>query len=190
MSAEAAPAPWPQLSSRLAGDFRIFRVRSDLKRSPRTGREHDFFVLEAPDWVNVIAVTPDERLVMVEQYRHGTNTVELEVPGGVMDATDASPLETAVRELREETGYEGGAPRRLGGIAANPAILNNTCHTVLLTGCTRRHDVQFDSGEDLVTRLVPLADVPGLVAAGRIRHSLAVVAWYHYELAGRGLGLG
>lgn len=180
--------PWPAISSRPAGDFRIFRVRSDLKRSPRTGREHDFFVLEAPDWVNVVAITPDERLVMVEQFRHGTNTVELEVPGGIMDAADASPLGTAVRELREETGYGGGEPHLLGGIAANPAILTNTCHTVLITGCTRRHGVEFDSGEDLVTRLVPLADVPGLIAAGRIRHSLVVVAWYHYELWRRGQG--
>lgn len=189
MPAEASPAPWPLLSSRAAGDFRIFRVRSDLKRSPRTGREHDFFVLEAPDWVNVIAVTPDDRLVMVEQYRHGTNAVELEVPGGVMDATDASPLETAVRELREETGYAGGVPRLLGGIAANPAILSNTCHTVLVPGCAPGQGVQFDPGEDLVTRLVPLADVPGLIAAGRIRHSLVVVAWYHYELTRRKPGI-
>lgn len=182
MDAPSAPAAWPLIASRPAGDFRIFRLRSDLKRSPRTGREHDFFVLEAPDWVNVIAVTPDARLVMVEQYRHGTNTVELEVPGGVMDAADASPLETAVRELREETGHAGDAPRRIGGVAANPAILTNTCHTVLITGCVRRHGVEFDAGEDLVTRLVPLADVPGLVAAGRIRHSLVVAAWCHFEL--------
>ena len=182
MDAPSAPAAWPLVASRPAGDFRIFRLRSDLKRSPRTGREHDFFVLEAPDWVNVTTVTPAERLVMAEQYRHGTNTVELEVPGGVMDAADASPLETAVRELREETGHVGGAPRLLGGTAANPAILTNTCPTVLITGCAPRHEVQFDSGEDLVTRLVPLVDVPGLVATGRIRHSLVVVAWYHFEL--------
>lgn len=182
MDASPAPPAWPLIASRPAGDFRIFRVRTDLKRSPRTGREHDFFVLEAPDWVNVIAVTSDAHLVMVEQYRHGTNTLELEVPGGVMDATDTSPLETAVRELREETGHVGDAPRLIGGVAANPAILTNTCHTVLITGCTRQHGVAFDAGEDLVTRLVPLADVPALMAAGRIRHSLVVVAWYHFEL--------
>lgn len=186
MFAEPSPAPWPVISSRPAGDFRIFRLRTDLKRSPRTGREHDFFVLEAPDWVNVIAITPDERLVMVEQFRHGTNTVELEVPGGIMDAADRSPPETAVRELREETGYAGRQPRLLGGIAANPAILTNTCHTVLITGCVPQRGVEFDPGEDLVTRLVPLAEVPRLIAAGKIRHSLVVVAWYHYELMRRG----
>src|SRR5678816_1449475 len=99
--------PWEKLSSKKVGDFRIFTIRSDLKVSPRTGKEHDFYVIEAVNWVNVIALTTDEKLVMIEQYRHGSNTVELEIPGGLMDASDASALEGGLRELREETGYEG-----------------------------------------------------------------------------------
>ena len=74
--------PWQQLGSRRLGDFRIFSVRSDEKISPRTGQSHDFFIIECVDWVNVLAVTPDDHLVMVEQFRHGSNTVELEIPGG------------------------------------------------------------------------------------------------------------
>src|SRR5437660_11367845 len=104
--------PWPQTDSKPLGNFRIFTVRSDQKISPRTGEPHDFFVIDAVNWVNVIALTPDQQLVMVEQYRHGSDTVELEIPGGMMDATDASPEITAQRELREETGYEG-ANRKL-----------------------------------------------------------------------------
>src|SRR5580698_1743711 len=77
--------PWKKIRSTLIGDFRIFKLRSDVKISPRTGKEHDFYVLDSVDWVNVIAVTPDQKLVMVEQYRHGSKTVELEVPGGMMD---------------------------------------------------------------------------------------------------------
>ena len=99
--------PWKQISSKLIGDFRIFKLRSDVKISPRTGKEHDFYVLESVNWVNVVAVTPDQQLVMVEQYRHGSNTVELEIPGGMMDPSETDPVATAVRELREETGYEG-----------------------------------------------------------------------------------
>jgi 8-oxo-dGTP pyrophosphatase MutT (NUDIX family) len=179
--------PWPQLGTKALGDYRIFKVRSDEKVSPRTGHKQDFFVIECVDWVNVIAVTPNRELVMVEQYRHGTNTVELEIPGGIMDARDASPVATGVRELREETGYEGVGPRLLASVAANPAIMNNTCHTVLVEQCELRHPVEWDSGEDLVTRLVPITEIPALVARGQIRHPLVVSALYAYELHQRGV---
>ena len=178
--------PWPKLSSKPVGDFRIFKVRSDLKTSPRTGQQLDFFVIECVNWVNVIAVTPEGALVMVEQYRHGSDTVELEIPGGVMDAGETSPLVTAVRELREETGYEGDAPQIIGRIFPNPAIMNNICYTVLISNCRLKHAISLDSGEDLATRLLEAEKIPGLVANGGINHSLVVVALYHYELWKRG----
>jgi 8-oxo-dGTP pyrophosphatase MutT (NUDIX family) len=178
--------PWPTLGSRRVGDFRIFTVRSDEKISPRTGQKHDFFIIECVDWVNVLAVTPDDQLVMVEQFRHGSNTVELEIPGGIMDASETSPVETGVRELREETGYTGRNARVLGKVFANPAIMTNTCHTVIIEDCTLQHAVQFDSGEDLITRLVPIAEVPQLVATGKMGHPLVVVALYHFDLWRRG----
>src|SRR6185436_10693854 len=98
--------PWPKTGSTPLGDFRVFKLRSDRRRSPRTGEEHDFFVLESANWVNVIALTPEGQLVMIEQFRHGSDKVELEIPGGLMDA-DESPVDAAIRELREETGYGG-----------------------------------------------------------------------------------
>jgi ADP-ribose pyrophosphatase len=179
--------PWTKTASKALGDFRIFKLRSDHRVSPRTGEGHEFVVLEAVDWVNIVALTPGQQLVMIEQFRHGTDTVELEVPGGVMDPHDASPVATAVRELREETGYEGVNARLLGKVFSNPAILNNTCHTVIIEDCVHTHPTQWDSGEDLITRLVPADDVAQLVAAGTIRHSLVVVALYHFELWRRGL---
>ncbi|MBI5775090.1 MAG: NUDIX hydrolase [Verrucomicrobia bacterium] len=180
--------PWPLISSTPKGDFRIFSIRSDLKQSPRTGRNHDFFVIETFNWVNVIAVTPDDKLVMVEQYRHGTNTVELELPGGVMEAGETSPVAAGVRELHEETGFRGGHARLLGQMLPNPAIMNNHCYTVVVEDCTLRSDTAFDMGEDLNTKLVPFADVPQLVQAGHIRHSIIVAALYHYDLHRRTQG--
>jgi ADP-ribose pyrophosphatase len=179
--------PWEKISSKLLGDFRIFTLRSDVKISPRTGKEHDFFVLDSVNWVNVIAVTPDQQLVMVEQYRHGSNTVELEIPGGMMDADEIDPVATAVRELREETGYEGKNARLLGRIHANPAILSNTCFTVLVENCELKHSIELDHGEDLITRLVPVTEIPKLVADEKIGHSLVVVALYHFDLWQRGI---
>jgi ADP-ribose pyrophosphatase len=179
--------PWEKITSKPAGDFRIFTIRTDTKISPRTGDQHDVFIIDSVNWVNVIAVTADEELVMVEQYRHGSNTVELEIPGGMMDPGDASPVETAVRELREETGYEGENARVLGRILPNPAIMSNVCYTVLVEKCRYVCDVEFDHGEDLQTKLVPAREVPGLVATGKIQHSLVVVGLYYFDLWRKGL---
>lgn len=173
---------WQRLSSRPAGDFRIFQIRTDRLVSPRTQEEHDFYVIDCVNWVNVIAVTPEQQLVMIEQYRHGSNTIELEIPGGMIDPQDASPEAAAVRELREETGYEGRHAQRIGEVFPNPAIMSNTCYTVLLEESKLLHPVQFDRSEDLITRLVPVTEIPTLVRSGQIRHSLVVVALYYFEL--------
>jgi ADP-ribose pyrophosphatase len=174
--------PWEQLSTKRVGDFRIFSIRSDLKVSPRTGRQHDFYVIESVNWVNVVAITRGGQLVMIEQYRHGSNTVELEIPGGMMDPEDSSPLEAGLRELREETGYEGTQAEIIGQIYANPAIMSNICYTVLVRDCELKHPIQLDHGEDLATQLVDVQKIPELMRAGRIGHSLVAVALYHFDL--------
>ncbi|MEO7300736.1 MAG: NUDIX hydrolase [Verrucomicrobiota bacterium] len=174
--------PWKKIATENLGNFKIFSLRSDRKISPRTGSEHNFFVIDSADWVNVVAITPKRELVMIEQFRHGSNTVELEIPGGVIDAADNSPLAGGVRELREETGYEGENSRIIGKIFPNPAIMSNTCFTALVENCELRSPIKLDGGEDIVTRLVPLADIPNLICTGKIAHSLVVVALYHYAL--------
>ncbi len=179
--------PWKKISSRPLGDFRIFTIRADKKISPRTHKEHEFFVIDSVNWVNVIALTADAQLVMIEQFRHGSNTIELEIPGGMIDAKDASPEASGQRELREETGYAGTNAKIIGSVWANPAIMSNTCYTVMVEECQCVHPLEWDHAEDLITRLVPLAEVPGLVASGKIRHPLVVVALYHFELLRRGL---
>lgn len=179
--------PWKQISSTPAGNFRIFTIRSDKKISPRTGKEHDFFVIDSANWVNVVAITPGHKIVMVEQYRHGSNTVELEVPGGMIDLKDASPVAAGERELREETGYAGENARVLGRVWANPAIMSNTCFTVIVENCRPAHEIEWDHGEDLITRLVPVAEIPALIANGKIQHPLVVVALTHFDLYRRGL---
>ena len=179
--------PWQKISSQPLGNFRIFQLRTDRSISPRTLQAHDFIVLDCVNWVNVVAVTADQQLVMIEQYRHGTNTLELEIPGGMIDPADESPQAAGLRELREETGYAGHHPRIIGQIFPNPAIMSNTCFTVLVENCHCVHQVEFDRGEDLMTQLVPVADIPGLIAGGKIRHSLVVVGLYYFELYQRGV---
>lgn len=174
--------PWPTLSSKKLGSYRVFDVRGDRKKSPVTGAEHEFYVIEAPNWVNVIPITAGGQIVMVEQYRHGSDTIELEVPGGVMDPTDPDPIATAVRELREETGYEGASVKVIGQIRPNPAIMNNLAYTVLVEGCEQKHPLQFDHTEDIHTVLIHPSDIPHLIRANRITHSLVVVAFHHLHL--------
>ncbi len=174
--------PWPQISSRVAGDFRIFTIRTEVKVSPRTGQPHDFVVIDSVNWVNVVALTPAGEIILVEQFRHGTNTVELEIPGGMIDPEDASPVAAGTRELQEETGYEGENALVVGRVYPNPAIMSNTCFTVLVRNCQLRHSTLFDHGEDLVPRLVPVGQIPDLVSSGQIRHSLVVAALSYFEL--------
>ncbi len=173
---------WRKISSKHVGDFRIFSIRSEQRISPRTSQPHDFVVIDCVNWVNVIAITPNQELVMIEQFRHGTNTVELEIPGGTMETKDSSPVATGVRELREETGFAGEGARLLGEVFPNPAIMSNTCYTVLIENCQLKHELELDSGEDLATRLVPISELPALLSSGMIRHSLVVVALYYFDL--------
>lgn len=174
--------PWPVLDSKPSGDYRIFKIRTDRRRSPRTNGEHDFFVIDCPNWVNVIALTPDDQLVMIEQFRCGTNTVELEIPGGMIDGTDPNPIAAGARELREETGYEGKNAALLGEVFPNPAIMSNTCYTVMIHDCELTSETSFDPGEDLITRLVPVDELRNLIASGKIRHSLVTAALYYLDL--------
>jgi ADP-ribose pyrophosphatase len=177
--------PWPTVESKDLGDYRVFRLGTRRRRSPRTGREHDFLVLDCRNWVNVVALTPENELILVEQFRHGTETIELEIPGGVIDTAEEPPLEAGLRELREETGYVGEGGRIIGEVYSNPAIMNNRTYTVLVENCRQTHDTEFDHGEDIITRLVPVDEALDMAAAGKIRHSLVVAALFHFERARR-----
>ncbi len=173
---------WPDLETRSVGDYRIFRIRSVRRRSPRNGVERDFYVMDCADWVNVIAITPDRQLILVEQFRHGVAEVELEVPGGIMDPGETDPVAAGLRELREETGYVGEGGIEIGCVLPNSAIQSNRCRTVLVRNCQRVGDLELDDSEDIAVRLVPVSEIPALVTGGTVRHSLAVAALYHYEL--------
>jgi 8-oxo-dGTP pyrophosphatase MutT (NUDIX family) len=172
---------WEKLSSEEIANYRIFKMRRDTRRSPRTGAEHSFFVLESPDWVNVIPLTPDGRVVMIHQFRHGTEKVTLEIPGGMVDASDDDPAESARRELLEETGYAADEIIHIGTVDPNPAFLDNQCHTYLALGARWQQPPQFDGAEDIAVALVPIEEVAGLIGNGRISHALVVAAFYHYE---------
>ncbi len=173
----APPSAWQRRNSEQLADCRVFRVRRDRSENPRGGRVHDFYVIEAPDWINVVPLTSAGEVVLIEQYRHGAEEISLEIPGGMVDEGE-SPHEAAGRELLEETGYEASEIVYLGKTRPNPAIQDNWIHTFLARGVEFRHEPTFDTTEHTVVRLVPLERIPSLIADGKINHSLVVVGFY------------
>lgn len=156
----------------------LFRTRYDSLENPRTGQVMERLVLEAPDWVNAVALTPERQVVMVRQYRFGTGSVTLEIPGGVMHPGE-TPEAAARRELLEETGYTATRWRHLGSVQPNPAFQDNLCHHLLAEDARATHDQRPDPGEDLVVETVPLADLRRLILDGTVRHSLVITALAH-----------
>ena len=172
---------WSRQNSEIVADCRVFQVRRDVSISPHAGSTHDFFVLESPDWINIIPLTVDEKVVMIEQYRHGSEEVTLEIPGGMVDAGE-SPVAAAAREMLEETGYGGGKVVALGRVRPNPAIHNNWIHTFVARGVELRQKPIIESTEHTVVRLIPLARIPALIADGSINHALVVVGFHWLAL--------
>jgi 8-oxo-dGTP pyrophosphatase MutT (NUDIX family) len=171
---------WTHVGDERTEDYGIFRVRSFRVRSPRTGRDRRFTRIETADWVNVVAMTADDDVVLVRQWRHGREAFTLEIPGGVVDPGE-DPAAAAARELLEETGYSGGAPEYLGTVEPNPAILTNRCHTYRIRGAVRVAEPTPDPGEDLAVVTMPRAEIPAAISDGRIAHALVICAFWWEE---------
>ncbi|MCA1614144.1 MAG: NUDIX hydrolase [Acidobacteria bacterium] len=177
---------WKRTRSEIVADCRVFKVRRDVSTSPAGDREHDFFVVEAGDWINVVPLTSAGEVVMIEQYRHGSEDVTLEIPGGMVDGGE-SAAEAAARELIEETGYAAAEIVPLGRVRPNPAIHNNWLHTFLARDARFTRAPEFDTTEHCAVRLVPVADIPRLVASGAITHALVVVGFHWLALWRQGM---
>ncbi len=176
---------WEIVEREQIADCRVFNVRRDRSVHAFDNRESDFYVLECPDWINIIPLTSNMEVVMIEQHRHGINKATLEIPGGMIDANE-SAREAALRELAEETNYTGEDVINLGSTHPNPAIQNNLIHTFLVRDvCLRGDDEAFvnhDGNEHTTVRLVPLKDVGELIREKVITHALVVVAFHLFDL--------
>ncbi len=171
---------WQSFASEVVADCRIFKVKRHRRERvsedrSRAGQRHDFFVLDSPDWVNVVAITSRGEVVLVEQFRHGTDTVTIEVPSGLVDPGE-DPLTAAKRELAEETGYVSDRWVHLGTTDPNPAFLGNKLDTYLAINARHEVETDFDAHEDIAVRTAPFVETLAMIDRGEIGHSLAIVA--------------
>ena len=141
----------------------------------------EFYVLKAPEWINVVPITTDDEVVLVEQYRYGIEAPTLEIPGGMVDGGEG-PHAAAERELLEETGYRADRWESLGKVSANPAIMNNFTHMYLAEGCWFEGAENPDTHERINVHLLPVDEFLGRVADGTIHHSIVLAAVARYLL--------
>lgn len=172
---------WKRKNSKEIADCRVFKVREDFCERDGDGKEASFFVLENPDWINIIALTKDEQVILIEQFRHGTREITLEIPSGMVDE-DEKPKATAKRELSEETGFSSGNIVLIGKSKPNPAIQGNEMFHFLAVDCEKTGETDFDEHESIVTKLFPLEKVDELIETGKITHSLAIAAFRYFSI--------
>jgi len=178
---------WVRKRSLRRGDFRVFGVREDFYTHPAHEGERAFFVIEVPDWVNVVAETENGELVLIRQFRPGVAAVRLEIPGGVIEPGE-DPAAAAARELREETGYTGDPPELICVTEPNPALQPNRCWSYLVRRARLAGDSEPDQDEVIETRLVPAGELEEVIRVGEFSHALLLVPLLHYLNHRRGGG--
>jgi 8-oxo-dGTP pyrophosphatase MutT (NUDIX family) len=168
------PLPWDVVSSTYVARKPWFTVRLDRVRLPSGTEIPEYWISEYRPWVNVVAVTAADEVVLIRQYRHGLGAVHFELPAGTTDPGEDDLEAAARRELGEETGYGNGRWSLLTTLSANPALQNNLTHTFLAEDAAVIHAPNPESSEDLRTHLVPVAELQGLIDRGGFIQALHV----------------
>lgn len=163
--------------------FNLFK-RSMQIDSPDEQLSGDFYVLEAPDWVNVLPITSENTIILVEQYRYGIQQPTLEIPGGIVDPSE-KPLEAIRRELAEETGYYSDSWSSLGTVSTNPAIMTNYTHIYLAEDCVFNgiKESTGDVHERIKVHEMPFEEFLSLAEKGAVHHSIVLAAVARYLLS-------
>lgn len=175
----SSPKNWKVLESKEILKTGFYRLRADKCELPDGRVMPAYYVMEFQDWVNVIPITADNQVVLIEQYRHAIGRNTYEFPGGTMDPKGGElPEQAALRELVEETGYVPEEIRYIGKHRPNPAIQNNYLHTFVALGCQKMQEQKLDPFEDIhvVTRSVP--ETIEMAFDGGIDHSLIIASLF------------
>lgn len=166
---------WELLHSEPGPDLIIFRARFDWLKNPRNAKTMKAVILEAPDWVNVVAITPGGRLLVVCQYRFGVSHPTVEIPAGLVEPGE-TPEQAARRELQEETGCTSSRWEPLGWVEANSAFLNNRCYMWLAQDVLKTHPTHLDESEEITVSELNLDQVKAEISGGQMTNSLSILA--------------
>jgi ADP-ribose pyrophosphatase len=169
---------WNKLSTRYLVKERWATLRVDTCELQNGVIKDDYYVLEYPNWVNAIAITQENKMILVRQYRHAADIISLEVPGGVIDG-DERPEDAVKRELMEETGYSFETSELIATVYPNPATSTNRTFTYLLTGGIKTHEQHLDEHEFLTVEEYTLEEVKELVLNNKIDQSLHATAIFY-----------
>jgi ADP-ribose pyrophosphatase len=171
---------WKLIKSQHEYKAKIFEIYLNHFESVDSNKSGGFNVLKTNDWVNVIALTDNQEIVLIRQFRAGTENITLEIPGGAIDLGE-KPQDAAKRELIEETGYDCGDLTFLGKVRPNPAFLNNTSYFYLAQNCTKISGQKLDTLEEIEIILRPKKFLFEAIDNGEIDHSLIISAAYFYQ---------
>ncbi len=173
---------WITNKLEFCGNFKIFDLFRAVRTNPAKRTESEFIYLDSKDWVNIIPITKQGNIVLVEQYRHGIDDISLEIPAGLIE-TGESPQDASERELREETGYQSSARAiLLGDVQPNPAFLNNTCYHYVCFDCEHILNQDLDENELIKVVEIPLSEIDNYIKSKKIRHSLVLSAFYYFKM--------
>lgn len=178
---------WETIQVESNQDLKIFQAKFIKRRNPVTKKIHNFIRLDSLDWVNIIPITADNQVVLIEQYRHGIDDITLEIPGGLVDKSE-TPLQAGMRECIEETGFASiETPILIGVNNPNPAFLNNKCYSFLWKNVEKKFEQKLDLNEIIDIKLIPLNEIRFFIESGKISHSLVLNAFFFLFLKQSGL---
>ena len=169
--------PWRIKREEQIYDCPIFKAYRSWRQNPRTASEIDFILVRGPDWANVLALTANNEVVMVRQFRHGIEASSLELPGGCLEVSDSDPAAGAMREFTEETGYSAKLSGILLSAHANPAMMSQRFTAYLAENAERTVQQTLDEGEDIEVELVKLDHVRTMIERGEITHTITIAAF-------------
>lgn len=164
-------------------NYRIFHTESMIRQSPYRDVEGEFYRLKSPDWVTIIPVIENEKgeecFILVKQYRHGSDSITLEFPAGLVDPGEDAET-TVLRELREETGYIATSVKKVGEVNPNPAFMNNRCSTYVVRGLERVGEQSLDEHEEIEVVIKPIKEYDSMIGGNMVNSAIIIQAYYFY----------